>query len=138
MASPRSSNVRTGNPVLYLDLQADQGQHCLKCLSPLGLWPGTVEEEVRAGVEGKMVRGSRQEVQGSPVHLPQYQARRGEAEEGRRLCLPSLLAGGWGKAVPAGTCITKAMNRPLGGALRAAARPWLISNLPLPPYHLIR
>ena len=33
---------------------------------------------------------------------------------------------GWGKAVPAGTCTTKAMNRPLGGALRAAARPWLI------------
>ena len=25
-----------------------------------------------------------------------------------------------------GICITKAMNRPLGGALRAAARPWLI------------
>ena len=42
------------------------------------------------------------------------------------------------KAVPAGTCITKAMNRPLDGALRAAARPWLISNLPLPIYHLIR
>ena len=30
------------------------------------------------------------------------------------------------KAVTAGICITKAMNRPLGGALRAAARPWLI------------
>ena len=43
-----------------------------------------------------------------------------------------------GKAVPAGTCITKAMNRPLDGALRAAARPWFISNLPLPLYYLIR
>ena len=32
------------------------------------------------------------------------------------------------KAVTAGICITKAMNLniPLGGALRAAARPWLI------------
>ena len=30
------------------------------------------------------------------------------------------------KAVTAGICIAKAMNRPLGGALRAAARPWLI------------
>ena len=24
------------------------------------------------------------------------------------------------------------------GTVEAAARPWLISNLPLPPYHLIR
>ena len=54
---------------------------------------------MRAGVEGKMVRGSRQQVQGRPGHLPPCQARRGEAEEGRRLCLPALLAGWWGGEV---------------------------------------
>ena len=35
------------------------------------------------------------------------------------------------KAVTAGTCITKAMNRPLtGGTVEAAAKPWLIISAP--------
>ena len=43
-----------------------------------------------------------------------------------------------GIADTAGICITKAMNRPLtGGTVEAAAKPWLISNLPLPACHLI-